>query len=182
VTSRARTIWSIIAGLAVVAIAVFLAILLWPAGPAPQVTSSVATPDLVARGHYIATAADCTACHTAPGQAPFTGGRAFKLPFGTIYSPNITPDRETGIGAWTDGEFLRAVHKGVGRGGKSLYPAFPYTSYTRMTDGDALAIKAYLFSLAPVRHQSPANDLVFPFKSAPADAVLEHPVHAQTRL
>lgn len=127
------------------------------------VPADLASAPLLVRGAYLARAADCAACHTVPGGIPFAGGRPFKLPFGTLYTPNITPDRETGIGAWSDAEFLRAVHKGVGRGGKPLYPAFPYTSYTKLTDADVLAIKAYLFSVNPVRATAPANTLAFPF-------------------
>jgi hypothetical protein len=96
-------------------------------------------------------AADCAACHTVPGGAPFGGGLSFKLPFGTIYSTNITADRETGIGTWSDDDFVRALHQGIAKDGTHLYPAFPYTSYTGMTRDDAVAIKAYLFSLAPAR-------------------------------
>ena len=117
----------------------------------------------MARGDYLTRAADCVACHTAPGGKQFAGGRAFKLPFGTLYSPNITPDRETGIGDWSDEDFVRAMHEGVGRDGKYLYPAFPYPSYTLMTRNDVLTIKTYLFSLKPVRYVPPGNDLAFPF-------------------
>ncbi len=85
------------------------------------------------------------------------------LPFGTLYSTNITPDKAAGIGDYSDADFLNAVHKGVGRGGMPLYPAMPYASYTYMTDADALAIKAFLFSLRPVHAQVPANTLRFPF-------------------
>ena len=123
----------------------------------------LAKASLLERGEYLTRAADCESCHTAKGGVPFAGGLAFKLPFGAIYSSNITPDRETGIGAWTDAEFLSALHKGVGRGGKPLYPAMPYASYTYLTDADALAIKAYLFSLKPVRSETPANTLSFPY-------------------
>ncbi len=94
--------------------------------------------------------ADCAACHTAKGGEPFAGGRPFVLPFGTIYTPNITPDPETGIGKWTDANFLNAVHRGIAPDGSRYYPAFPYASYSMLTDEDALAIKAYLFSLKPV--------------------------------
>ena len=88
---------------------------------------------------------------------------AFNLPFGTMYSPNITPYKETGIGNWSDADFLNAVHKGTAPGGMRLYPAFPYAAYTMMTDADALAIKVFLFSL-PARHAAvPANTLKFPF-------------------
>ena len=82
---------------------------------------------------------------------------------GTLYSTNITPDPETGIGAWSDDEFVRALHEGVGKDGEHLYPAFPYTSYTLMTRSDALAIKAYLFSLKPIKYTPPPNDISFPF-------------------
>lgn len=164
---RARRVWAVI-GLIVAAGVVFAAaVLLWPATPARAVPAHAASPELIARGAYVATAADCIACHTVEGGPAYAGGRAFKLPFGTIYSPNITPDRETGIGAWSDGEFLRAVRHGVGRNGEELYPAFPYTSYARMSDADALAVKAYLFSLAPVRHKTRANALAFPFNQRP---------------
>jgi mono/diheme cytochrome c family protein len=117
----------------------------------------------VARGEYLARAADCVACHTAPGGTAFAGGLAFTLPFGTIYSPNITADKETGIGDWSDDEFVRAMHAGVGKDGRPLYPAFPYTSYTALSRDDILAIKAYLFSLPTVHAPARANDLSFPF-------------------
>jgi mono/diheme cytochrome c family protein len=118
---------------------------------------------LVERGEYLARAADCAACHTAEGAAPYTGGRAFVLPFGTLYSTNITPDKETGIGNYSDADFLDAVHKGLGRDHTKLYPAMPFASYTYMTDADAGAIKAYLFSLKPVHAPAPRNTLSFPF-------------------
>lgn len=133
-------------------------------GPDPTgVPAGLKNAGLVARGEYLARAADCEACHTVNGHEPFTGGLAFNLPFGTLYSPNITPDKQTGIGGWSDADFLNAVHKGIAPGGTPLYPAFPYPSYTLMTDADALAIKAFLFSL-PARHvTAPANTLIFPF-------------------
>ena len=134
-------------------------------GPNPTgAPASLADADLVARGEYLTRAADCAACHTAPGGKPFAGGLAFKLPMiGTIYSTNITPDPETGIGAWRDEDFIRALHQGIGKGGKYLYPAFPYTSYALMTDNDVLAIKAYLLTLKAVRYTPPPNDISFPF-------------------
>jgi mono/diheme cytochrome c family protein len=115
------------------------------------------------RGEYLTKAADCVVCHTSKEGVPFAGGRAFVLPFGTLYSTNITPDLETGIGKYSDRNFLDAVHKGIGRDGAALYPAMPYPSYSLMSDADALAIKAYLFSLQPVRAPAPANTLIFPF-------------------
>jgi mono/diheme cytochrome c family protein len=125
--------------------------------------SDQAFDSVVARGLYLARAADCAGCHTAPEGKPYAGGVPFKLSFGTLYSTNITPEIETGIGSWTDDDFLRAVRSGVGRGGKHLYPAFPYTSYTGLSRDDVLAIKAYLFSLPAVRAAVPANKLSFPF-------------------
>jgi mono/diheme cytochrome c family protein len=130
-----------------------------PTGVPPELAGA----DLVRRGEYLTRAADCEACHTAKGGARFAGGFAFVLPFGTLYSTNITPDKDTGIGNYTDAEFLDALQRGVGRGGVRLYPAMPYASYTYMTDADALAIKAYLFSLRPVHAAPPKNTLAFPF-------------------
>ena len=118
---------------------------------------------LVERGKYLTQAADCVVCHTAKAGSPFIGGRAFVLPFGTLYSTNITPDTETGIGSYTDAEFLSALQRGVARGRKRLYPAMPYPSYTQMSATDALAIKAFLFTLAPVRAPTPNSTLSFPF-------------------
>jgi mono/diheme cytochrome c family protein len=127
------------------------------------VPASLTKADLVTRGEYLTRAADCEACHTAKGGVPFAGGLAFKLPFGTMYSPNITADKETGIGNWTDADFLNAMHKGIAPDGSRLYPAFPYPSYTLLTNDDALAIKAFLFSLTPVHQETPQNSLMFPF-------------------
>jgi mono/diheme cytochrome c family protein len=127
------------------------------------VPAALAQASLVERGAYLARAADCSACHTTQGGKEYAGGLGFKLPFGTLYSTNITPDKETGIGNYSDQDFLGAVHRGVRRDGARLYPAMPFTSYTYMTDADALAIKAYLFSLPPVRASIPANTLTFPF-------------------
>jgi mono/diheme cytochrome c family protein len=118
---------------------------------------------LVERGEYLTHAADCAVCHTAKDGTPYAGGLAFVLPFGTIYSTNITPDAETGIGNYSDTDFLNAVHKGIGRGNTKLYPAMPYASYTYMSDADALAIKAYLFTIKPVHAPSLKNTLAFPF-------------------
>jgi len=119
--------------------------------------------DVVSRGEYLAKAADCVVCHTAPGGEAFAGGLAFPLPFGTLYSTNITPDKDIGIGNYTDRDFLNAVRQGVRKDGTRLYPAMPYTSYTFMTDADVLAIKAYLLSLPAVRRQNEPDTLQFPF-------------------
>jgi mono/diheme cytochrome c family protein len=119
--------------------------------------------DPAKRGEYLVHAADCQACHTAPGGAPFAGGFAFNMPFGTIYSTNITPDKQTGIGNYTDAEFLAAVHKGIRADGEKLYPAMPYTSYSYMTDDDVLAIKTYLFTLTPVHAPAKQDKLSWPY-------------------
>jgi mono/diheme cytochrome c family protein len=122
-----------------------------------------ASQSAIDRGAYLARAADCMVCHTTKGGAEYAGGLAFPLPFGTLYSTNITPDKETGIGNYTDQDFLDAVQRGKRRDGAHLYPAMPFASYTYMTDADALAIKAYLFSLAPVRAVNRTDTLAFPF-------------------
>src|SRR5205814_9732388 len=122
-----------------------------------------AQASLVERGAYLAKAADGEACHSAAGGKSYAGGVGFKLPFGTLYSTNITPDRETGIGNYSDQDFLNAVHRGIRHDGVRLYPAMPFPSYTNMTDADALAIKAYLFSLPPGRAPAAASTLMFPF-------------------
>jgi mono/diheme cytochrome c family protein len=127
------------------------------------VPAALAQADSIKRGEYLAKAADCMVCHTAPGGEEYTGGLGFKLPFGTLYSTNITADKETGIGNYSDQDFLNAMHRGVRRDGAMLYPAMPYTSYTYVSDEDALAIKAYLFSLPPVKAAARENTLGFPF-------------------
>ena len=125
--------------------------------------ASLKDASLIERGRYLIRAADCEACHTAIGGQPFAGGRGFVLPFGAIYSTNITPDKETGVGQYSDADFLAAVHRGVRRDGAPLYPAMPFASYTYLTDADALAIKAYLFSLEPISAPAIPNTFAFPF-------------------
>lgn len=130
----------------------------------PQRPDVAATAAMVARGAYLVRAADCVSCHTRPGQTPFSGGREFDLGnMGVLYSPNITPDKATGIGTWSDNDFRSALELGIGKGGVHLYPAFPYASFTLLSDSDVLAIKAYLFSLKPVHYTPPANAMKFPY-------------------
>jgi mono/diheme cytochrome c family protein len=120
--------------------------------------------DQIARGHYLTIVGDCAACHTHPGSGQaFAGGRPIETPFGEIIAPNITPDPETGIGAWTDQEFSNALTKGTGRDGRHLYPAMPYTYYTKVTRDDALAIRAYLNTVPAVQNLVNPNQLPFPF-------------------
>jgi mono/diheme cytochrome c family protein len=127
------------------------------------VPAALAQASAVERGAYLTRAADCEACHTAQGGKPFAGGLGINLPFGTLYTTNITADKDTGIGNYSDQDFLNAVRRGIRHDGVRLYPAMPYPSYTYMTDADALAIKAYLFSLPAVHSPAPANTLGFPF-------------------
>jgi mono/diheme cytochrome c family protein len=118
---------------------------------------------LVERGAYLARAGDCEACHTKPGGAPYAGGAAITSPFGPLYAPNLTPDAVQGIGAWSDDDFYRAMHEGVGRQGQRLYPAFPYQWFTKVTRDDVLAIRAFLKTVAPSSEHSKPNRLMFPF-------------------
>ncbi|MES2130017.1 MAG: c-type cytochrome [Pseudomonadota bacterium] len=147
--------------IALAAVAIVIAI----AWPREQMLPSTyaATPANIARGAYLAKAGDCVACHTARGGAPFAGGRALATPFGKLVAPNITPDRETGLGAWTPDDFWNALHNGKSRDGHLLYPAFPYTNYTKVTRPDADALFAYLQSLPPVRRASEAHTLRWPY-------------------
>ncbi|MCY0386063.1 cytochrome c [Robbsia sp. Bb-Pol-6] len=117
----------------------------------------------IARGAYLARAADCIACHTAAHGQPFGGGYAIDTPFGKITSTNISSDKTYGIGNWSDAQFVRAVREGVGAHGENLYPAMPYDAFTQLRRDDVLAIKAYLMSQPPVHAATRANTLSFPF-------------------
>ena len=117
----------------------------------------------VERGRYLATSADCGSCHTVPGSdQPFAGGRAIETPFGVLAAPNITPERETGIGAWTDDQFDAAVRGGISRNGARLYPAMPFPYYSRMSREDVKDIRAYLSTIKPVANAVRVNRLPFP--------------------
>lgn len=120
-------------------------------------------PALIARGKYLATVGDCAACHTRQGGVLYAGGRSLATPFGNVPAPNITPDPDTGLGNWSFDDFWRALHLGKGRHGELLYPVFSYTSFTKVTHEDALAIFAYLRSLPPVHQPSEAPALRFPY-------------------
>ena len=122
----------------------------------------------VEHGRYMAWAADCSACHTAPGGKLFAGGGSLETPFGTLLAPNITPDQQTGIGGWTDDQFVNAVRNGIGRRGDHLYPAMPYTYYTKMTRQDVIAIRAFLDTVQPVHNEVHPNQLPFPFNQREA--------------
>ncbi len=118
----------------------------------------------IERGRYLAIAGDCSSCHTVPGSGqPFAGGRPIETPFGVVVGANITPDPDTGIGASSDETFVRALREGKGHNGQLLYPAMPYPYYTKLTESDALAIRAYLNTVKPVRNAVVSNKLPFPF-------------------
>ncbi len=141
--------------------------------PSAELASSIARLDPVARadaverGRYLVRAGDCIGCHQTRGGEPYAGGLGVPTVFGTIYTSNITPDRETGIGGWSPDDFWRALHEGRGKQGEYLYPAFPFPNYTRITRPDADAIFAYLQSLPPVRRENTPTALRFPFGIRP---------------
>jgi mono/diheme cytochrome c family protein len=130
---------------------------------APQARAAQPDPALIAHGKYLTTAGDCAACHTAPNGPQFAGGLYMDTPFGQIATPNITPDKDTGIGKITDDQFYRVFHEGIGMDGEHLYPVMPFPWYTKVTRDDVMAIKAYLFSLAPIHAPHLPNRLEFPF-------------------
>ena len=118
---------------------------------------------LVEQGRYLAVAGDCVSCHTRPNGLPFAGGLPLTTPFGIIYTANITPDSATGIGNWSLQQFARAMREGIAADGTHLYPAFPYTAYTKLSDADISALYAYVRSLQPVSYRPPDNQMRFPF-------------------
>jgi mono/diheme cytochrome c family protein len=128
-------------------------------GPARAAEPSAET---IARGKALANAGDCASCHTADPAKPFAGGKRIDTPFGGIYTPNLTPDRDTGIGAWSDDEFYRALRYGVRRDGSRYYPAFPYPNFTKLIRQDILAIRAFLATLTPIRNTPPPPELLWP--------------------
>ena len=128
-----------------------------------SLTVGARAEDAAARGRYLAILGDCAGCHTLPHGPAFAGGLSFSTPFGTIYSTNITPDRQTGIGGWSEEDFYRALHDGVAAGGKHLYPALPYTYFTRITRQDTRDLFAYVKTLTPVQRPPTPDKLLFPF-------------------
>ena len=130
---------------------------------APGAWAQTRNDDVVARGEYLARAGDCIACHTAPEGRVFAGGRAMPTPFGTLYTSNITPDRNTGIGKWSADDFYKTMHSGRFPDGGLIYPAMPFASYTTVTRADSDAIFAYLRSIPPVNQNNRPHDLRFPY-------------------
>jgi mono/diheme cytochrome c family protein len=141
------------------------------AAAAPPDAPAQFSDDPVARGRYLVVTGDCETCHTAPGGQKFAGARGIRTPIGIIYSANLTPDVKTGIGSWSEADFYRALHKGIAHGGKNLYPAFPYTYFTRMSRADVDAIWAYLRTLPPTYQVKPPNKLPFPLSVRPLIAI-----------
>jgi mono/diheme cytochrome c family protein len=153
--------------LAILVLALAGGFVVWrPSLPLVPATSSF-DPILVQRGAALAAIGNCNICHTAEGGAPYAGGRPIATPFGTVYSTNITPDRETGIGGWSEAAFTRAMRDGVSRNGTHLYPAFPYDHMTRMQPADIDAVYAFVMTRQPVSSTPPENDLSFPFNLRP---------------
>src|SRR4029077_15768673 len=136
-------------------------------GPIARPDASVYSATTIARGQQLAALGDCAVCHTSANGAINAGGRPLETPFGTIYSTNITPDVETGLGAWSYPAFERAMREGIHRDGRQLYPAFPYTHFAKTTDADLQALYAYLMAQEPVRVQNREPALAFPFNWRP---------------
>lgn len=133
-----------------------------PASAQGQATDKAS---IIARGEYLAQAGDCVACHTAPGGKLFAGGHAMPTPFGTLYTSNVTPDPDTGIGKWTADQFYRMMHTGRSPDGGLLYPAMPFASYTKVTRADSDAIFAFMQSVPAVKQQNRPHDLKFPYNN-----------------
>jgi len=144
--------------------AILAGLLLCSAVPAARAEPAA---EAITRGEALATAGDCAGCHTADPAQPFAGGKRIETPFGVISTPNLTPDRETGIGAWGDDDFRRALREGIGPDGTRYYPAFPYPHFTKLTRDDILAIRSYLASLAPLRNPVAPAQMRFPYSYRP---------------
>ena len=166
---RRKPLWATALALVVGGVATVAGLAGWRNEIAP-----VARPDpstysaaTLERGRLLAAAGDCVVCHTAPGGTPNAGGRAMDTPFGTVYTTNLTPDGATGIGQWSLAAFTRAMREGISRDGRHLYPAFPYTAFSKMRDDDITALYAYLMAQPAVAAQPPQTQLAFPFSLRP---------------
>jgi nicotinate dehydrogenase subunit B len=166
--ARPRGALATIAALCAAAIGIAAAVLPWRAiAPIARPDASVFSAETIARGRQLAALGDCAVCHTTANGAVNAGGRAIETPFGTIYATNITPDPDTGIGAWSYPAFERAMREGIHRDGRHLYPAFPYPHFAKATDADLQALYAWLMAQAPVRAEAPKSALAFPFNLRP---------------
>lgn len=163
-TNRRKWLVTFVVVAILAAIILFFTLVWRPESPAIAENADLpADEGLIARGYALAQLGNCESCHTAEGGEPYAGGRPMETPFGVIYSVNITPDRETGIGAWSEEAFTRAMREGVDREGAHLYPAFPYTHFTKIDDADMAALHAFSRVIPPVRSEAPENELPFPF-------------------
>src|SRR5436305_1929518 len=165
---RRRGVVAMAAALCAAAVGIGAAVLpLRSIAPIARPDASIYSAATIARGRQLAALGDCAVCHTSANGALNAGGRALETPFGTIFATNITPDVDTGIGAWSYPAFERAMREGVHRDGRHLYPAFPYTHFAKATDADLQALYAYLMAQAPMRSEIPKNQLAFPFNLRP---------------
>lgn len=159
--------WTVIVVLILAGAAIFYAL-------SPREIAAVQPPDRgsftaaeIGRGEDLARLGYCNTCHTVEGGRPYAGGYAIETAFGTIYSTNITPDAETGIGRWSEAAFARAMRQGLDREGRHLYPAFPYNHFTKLSDADIRALYAFFMTRPPVRQEDRENDLPFPLNIRP---------------
>ncbi|HET7835269.1 MAG TPA: molybdopterin cofactor-binding domain-containing protein [Variovorax sp.] len=165
---KRRGLWAGAGALIVGGIGVVAGLAGWRSAIAPVSFSAPAYSEAtIERGRRLAALGDCAVCHTAPGGTPNAGGRAMETPFGTIYTTNLTPDADTGLGRWSFTAFQRAMREGISRDGHHLYPAFPYTAFAKTSDDDLQALYAYFMSLPPVRAETPPAELKFPFGLRP---------------
>jgi len=167
---RSLILLAVLLGIIIVAAASF-SIFAWRPAIAAIDAAPGFEPELISRGAQLALIGNCNTCHTASGGRSYAGGRPMETPFGTVYTTNITPDSETGIGHWSEEAFRRAMHEGVSRDGRHLYPAFPYDHFTKVSDEDVRAIYAFLMTRDAYRAEIPPNDLSFPFNMRPLIAV-----------
>ncbi|MCS4509995.1 molybdopterin cofactor-binding domain-containing protein [Xylophilus ampelinus] len=169
---RRRSAWARGSALVAGTLGLGAALLGWrptiaPIAPVTPDSASIYTAATIERGRQLAAAGACAVCHTVPGGAVNAGGRAMQTPFGTLYTTNLTPDADTGIGTWSFSAFQRAMREGTSRDGRHLYPAFPYTAFAKTSDEDLTALYAYLMAQPAVRAETPASQLKFPFSVRP---------------
>ena len=165
---KRREVWASALALFVGGVGVVAGVLGWRSAIAPvSLTAPVYSATTVERGRVLAAMGDCAVCHTAAGGMPNAGGRAMDTPFGTIYTTNLTPDADTGLGRWSFSAFQRAMREGISRDGHHLYPAFPYTAFAKTSDDDLQALYAYFMSLPAVRAETPKAELKFPYSVRP---------------
>lgn len=161
---RRRSVWAAAGALAIGIVGSVAAMAGWRSEIAPvQISRPSYSAETIEVGKALASLGNCIGCHTVPGETPFAGGRPLETPFGTVYSTNLTPDPETGLGAWSFSAFQRAMREGVSRDGRHLYPAFPYTAFAKTSDDDLFALYAYLQTLKPVSAPTPAAEMQAPF-------------------